>query len=189
MSNEKIEFTRGALEHAEKRIELMDQKASILMAIQAGFYVFIVTVIKDFLGGISGITKLSKWVGIGTYAFLIISLFFTFIVIFYLLRTIRPRKSVLKNKAPVRSTPASNYIYWFDKNVSNTNQLEYNKRFDALTEEDMIENLKRAHLASLQLVELKYIFYRKAMKWMDYLILWNMIGVFILMGISLYKQF
>ena len=81
MDNRKYEFLTFAIEHVEKRIALMDQKASILMAIMGGFYVLIVSLLKDFVG-IFQLDHTHVWVNASAYLFLIIGLLITFRVVY-----------------------------------------------------------------------------------------------------------
>ncbi|RWZ50165.1 hypothetical protein EQV77_17500 [Halobacillus fulvus] len=185
MEQRKFEFLTYAIQHVENRIALMDQKASILMAIMGGFYVLIVSLLKDFVGlfqtGDTGIL-----LKISAYIFLIIGLLITFIVVYYLLMTIRPRKGMI-HKMELDRMPIQRPIFWFNNGATEINT--YQPRMDQLDEVDMYENLKVAHFTGLQLVKRKYFYYRKSISWMNVLIVYNSVGVIGFLVVSMVGLF
>jgi len=183
---QKVDFLRSALEHAEKRIEILDQKASILMAIQGGFLVLILTLFKDYFGGYKNLISGGEEFKIIANIFVIISLVLTFYVIILLILTIRPKVKFLSSNMPYAPIKADNYIFWFNKNSFNLRTHRYEEAVSQLTEEDIIDNYKKAHLTSLRLVERKYKFYRKAIDGMNYLLIWNVLGT---IGLLIYTMF
>lgn len=181
MSYERIEFLRFAIEHVEKRIALMDQKASILMAIMGGFYVLIVALLKDFVGLFNSGTVL--WLNVLLYLFLIIGLILTFIVVYLLLMTIRPRKGIFQKDMQLERMKIKNPIFWFSGGVTNLDY--YESTINHLQDQDIYENLKMQHYTSLQLVERKYYYYRQSINFMNKLIIYNSTGVVLFLMYSL----
>lgn len=185
--DEKIEFIKGALEHVESRIAIMDQKASILMAIQAGFFVLITTVIKDYVGIFNNIKKTPLFIGYVSYGTLLIGLILSFFVVYYLILTIRPGKGLITNTITDEVTgkvPVINYLFWFKNKGEYLTDEKYLHMLDNLTKEDILNNYKKSHFTGLQLLSKKYHFYRKAIKGMNLFILLNFLGVCILVGNS-----
>lgn len=178
--DKKIEFIKSSVEHVEKRIEVMDQKASILMAIQAGYFVLISTILKDFVGIFDVSKDTPLLVGIFYYLFLFIGFLFSFYIVYYLIMTIRPGEGIIQNRMTEEVTgkiPVSNYIFWFKNKGKYLTDDEYLNIVESLTEDDILDNYKKTHFTGLQLLSKKYAFYRKAIKAMNYFIVLNVIGV------------
>jgi hypothetical protein len=191
-SNVKIEFLKTALDYAEKRINAMDQKASILMAITGGLYLLFVSIAKDIIGGIDQLLKYKNLVSYASLFFISVSLLIMVSVIFHLIQTIRPEKGLLKYF--IRSlVPRSehkrksrininthrndeNYIMWF-KEGFNIKKENYTKIVESLNYQDIILNLEKAHLSSLQLLEKKYYYYRPAVSGIILSLIWNTISI------------
>ncbi|WP_456277490.1 hypothetical protein [Bacillus sp. AK128] len=185
--DKKIEFIRSSVEHVEKRIEVMDQKASILMAIQAGYFILITTLLKDFVGIFNVTQQTSLLIGIFSYAFLFASFLFSFYIVYYLIMTIRPGEGIIQNKITEEVTgkiPVANYIFWFKNKGKYLTDEEYLHIVDNLSDQDVLDNYKKTHFTGLQLLSKKYAFYRQAIKAMNYFIILNVIGVTILFGYS-----
>lgn len=184
--DQKVEFIKSALEHAERRIGILDQKASILMAIQGGFLVLVLALFKDYLGNYFQLFEETKQLQIISNLFVFISLSLTFYVIILLVLTIRPKLKFFSRSMPYAPIEANNYIFWFDRNRGNLVTHTYEDAFNQLSEEDILNNYKKAHLTSLRLVERKYKFYRKAIDGMNYLIIWNVSGILFLLVFTMF---
>ncbi|MDG4866439.1 hypothetical protein P8631_00225 [Guyparkeria sp. 1SP6A2] len=154
----KAEFLKTALEYSEKRIEVIDQKASILMAIQAGYFVLVSTVAKGVLGGDSSFDESAVAMAL-FYFFLIVSFSLAFFVVYFLIMTIRPGRSKKIDLEGSLSCPGG-YVLWFKDNGKSLTSKDYSLSVDQLSHDGMVENLKMAHFSSLSLLKKKYYYYR-----------------------------
>lgn len=188
-----IQFLQHALDYLEHRIEITDQKVSIFMAIQAGVYVFVLTIVKDVIGSpkeLYGENLIFAWFII---IYLIISLGLTFLTVNYMIQVIRPtnQKRIENEQAKVSSElkfrPDENYIMWMvNQNVKPYD--EYQRIIANLDEEVILKNLQNAHYMSLKILEKKYKNYRKSVNFMKISVLVISIGLISLM-ISYYVLF
>ncbi|QSS99712.1 hypothetical protein IMZ31_16860 [Pontibacillus sp. ALD_SL1] len=148
----RIEFIKSALEHAERRIEILDQKASILIAIQGGFLVLILALFKDYFGGYVQLFEQAERYRILSNLFVLISLCLTFYVMILLILTIRPKLKFFSSSMPYAPIDASRYIFWFDKRAGN-----------------LVTHV-----------------YEDAVDGMNYLIIWNVLGVLFLLIFTMF---
>ena len=160
-AGDEIEFLKYTITHLEKRIALIDNKASILIAVLGFVSASVFYIIKEI-----------TWVN--TNIFFVIYFVCLAVVLLFLLQTIRPTKQFLgryvkpllckkedKDKADVK------YVMWPEKEKEDVfpkdfddyrNRIDYIKNNPAQIQ----KNYEWAHFILLRLVERKYKFYRKA---------------------------
>jgi len=168
-----IDFLKDAVAYLENRIAIVDNKASILIAVQGIFFGLLTYIIKKvFLTTYQSCINIVSYVVLG-------GAFVIFIpTVSLLLQTIRPSKKFFGLKVPFkdRDKKEENYVMWPTKKFPTTLDNYINKidTFDLLK---IKENYEKGHFITLQLVRNKYKFYRWAVVGMKILVLWSAIGI------------
>lgn len=154
--------------YVEHRIEMLDQKADILMAIAGGMYVLVLTAVNLIVGGLSA-PGLHGWTQIVLFGLLGIGLIVSFRTIQLLVLTLRPGD--IRGRSPVREGVGHDrYLMWPSAEITE-NVAEYLARVHSLTSEEIVLNLAKTHHNSLVMVERKYRFYRSAVRGMHAVII------------------
>jgi len=159
----KLDFLEYAVTHLENRIGLLDKIASILIAIQTGFFVLVAFVLKYVLGGD---TLYFQVVG---YTFLLGLVLITALVIILLIWTIRPTKNVLGLKTHVDRLNEDENVMWFSDKFPQSAE-HYKERVESPNIQGNYEN---AHFVALQLLKKKYACYRWAVLLMKVNVIWS----------------
>jgi hypothetical protein len=170
----KIQFLKYTITYLDNRVHLIDTKASLLIAIQGVFIGLLTFIFKQIFP--KNYTSSFKTVG---YLIVGVALFFLVSAIISLLMTIRPTRSLLSLRVKMLCDKKlrRNHVMWpleidgFPKKES-----DYTKRIDTLDFEDIERNYKRTHFVLLQLIRMKYEYYRCSMLLMKISILWSAIG-------------
>jgi len=169
-----IDFLKDGVSHLENRINLLDNKASIFIAIQTGLIAFFTYIIKEiFL--IDNTSKLNLFSHIALGVALII---FSMIVLL-LINVIRPKGFSFNLGYDFKKFEVDNYIFWFNKKFPNSPEA-YKEMINTLDLSKIRENYEKAHFTDLELIRNKYVFYRMAVFGMKLLILWIFICLLIL---------
>ncbi|WP_297519737.1 hypothetical protein [Thermococcus sp.] len=167
-NNELIEFLKYAHTLLENRINMLDQKANILIGTQTLFFsvfaYFVKNIIEKELQNKAHNFSLIRIVSIGE------AIIFT-ITLMLLLLTLRPTWGLkMRNIKLSKLSNGSNYVIWFSRTFPQSFQ-DYKQKVDNLTKDDILENYERAHFTALQLIRAKYKYYRWAVVFSKALIL------------------
>ena len=170
-----IDFLKDAVTYLENRIAIVDNKASVLIAVQGVFFALLTYIIKQvFLTtNQSSINEVSYAVFSGAFI-----IFIPTVVL--LLQTIRPSKMIIGFGVPINKMELENYIMWFDGDKFPTTSDNYLKKINALDLTKIKENYENLHFITLQMVRRKYYFYRWAVVGMKLLVLWSALGIIVL---------
>ena len=171
-----IDFLKDAVAYLENRIAIVDNKASILIAVQGIFFALLTYIIKEvFLTTYQSCINVVSYVVLG-------GAFVIFIpTVLLLLQTIRPSKKFFGLNVPVkdRDKKEENYVMWPSKKFPTTLD-NYINKIDTFDPSKIKENYEIGHFITLQLVRNKYKFYRWAVVGMKILVLWSAIGITII---------
>ena len=168
-----IDFLEYGVSHLENRINLLDNKASIFIAIQTGLIAFFTYIIKEvfWIENHSEI-NLFSCIALGG-ALIIFSINFLLLI-----NVIRPKGFSFGLGYDSKEFEVDNYIFWFNKEFPNTSE-EYKEMINTLDLSKIRENYEKTHFTDLELLRNKYVFYRKAVSGMKLLILWIFICLII----------
>jgi len=174
MSNENIDFLKANLSQLESRISLVDNKASILVAIQVGFL------------GLFGLLMKTVFLDnpqLDTPVALVVFVFSTsIVVIILLLQTIQPARMVFWYKVDLfKKKLPDDYLMWFTEKKTKE---EYFANVDKLNDSKILENLKLSNHIHVELLRKKYQAYRFAIFSMKILVIGTAIGT-IYLGLRL----
>jgi len=149
----KSDLLRFAISFIENRIQIVDNKASILLAIQAGFFgIMTWTVEKLFLS--HGILL------IPSYILVIVTAVFAVIIIGFLLQTIRPSRRYLCLYASLVELDGKKGIIW-GRSKAILDDKEFLQRVSELSDDEIELEYKSTLFAVQQLVDRKYASYRR----------------------------
>ena len=161
--DELIEFLKDAYTILESRINMLDNKANILIGTQTLFFsvfsYFVKSVIEKEIG--NTVHNLIVLVSIGEVIIFSITLML-------LLLTLRPTWKL--KMSDIKSHNMPKYVLWFSETFPHSFQ-DYEKTVISLTKKDMLKNYQRAHFTALQLIRVKYMYYRWAVLFSKALIL------------------
>lgn len=179
LDNQRVKFLKDALSYLEARINLVDNKASILIAIQGGIFALITYVTKEFFW-----TATPSTINCVSYIILAIDFLIMILTILLLVQTIRPGKWFFGLEVPLDKMKIEGYVMWFDNGFPQTAD-DYERRIDSLDLKRILANYKKAHHTTLQLVKKKYGYYRWATFGMKVMIVYSAIGLGILAWLKL----
>ena len=152
-----IEFLKYGIDYSENRISIVDNKASILIAVQTLLFGLFVFIMKEVFWSIDHpLIKPASYVVLGV-AFVIFV-----ITVILLLQAICPSKRFLQKIIPIKDKEKDieNYVMWLDKyNISLKSWEDYREKINKFTLKEIKENYEKSHHISLQLVYNKYKFY------------------------------
>ena len=177
MSNEtdenKVDFLKYNISYLENRIRFIDNKASLLIAIQGGFLGLLMVVFKQIFPKChtSNIEPIGYMVVGGAFLIIVIT-------IFTLVMTIRPTKCPFSLEIDLLPEgEVTNHVMWFNDKDGFPNSVEdYNKRIDSLKALDFLDNYKRTHFILLQLIRKKYRYYRWCILLIKIVVVWSAVG-------------
>jgi len=166
---EKTEFFRNVLQHLENRVQIVDNRSEIFLAVTIGLLVAYGYIIKEFLYNDFG------------YAFLGIHIVFSLSDCFVFLQSLRPSRYFIWGSASPKQLDCEKYFFWPEHNPSMDRMLEDDKEFascfQSLTQEDILENYQRVINVELKLVKNKYKFYRVAVALFKLLIVFDAVAL------------
>ena len=173
--NQIIDFLKDAVTYLENRIAIVDNKASVLIAVQGVFFALLAYTINEvFLTTYqSPIIEVSYAVFGGAFVIFIPT-------VLLLLQTIRPSKMIIGFEVPINKMALDNYIMWFDGDKFPTTSDNYLEKINAIDLSKIKENYENLHFITLQMVRRKYYFYRWAVVGMELLVLWSALGIVVL---------
>jgi hypothetical protein len=152
----KFDLLRFSISYTENRIQLVDNKAGILMAIQAGLFGIITwTVDKLFLS--------RDVLVIPSYVLMIVTAVFAVVIMGFLLQTIRPVKWFLSLYAGIRKLDGNKGIMW-GLSKSLLDDEEFPKKMLELSDDEIELEYVSTLFAVRQLVVRKYTAYRHAVQ-------------------------
>jgi hypothetical protein len=169
MNNE--DFFQNILLHLENRVEMVDNRSNIFLAVAIGLLVALGYVVKEFFYNVYG------------YAFLGAHIVFSLIVCLLFLQVIRPSRYVFFGSAdPKYRLGSDKYIFWPEKaqRSRRNNPSEFKKFIESFNDKDILENYKEVVHVELQIVEAKYKFYVWAVNLFKVLALFDMISAILL---------
>ena len=172
-------FLKDALSYLEDRIKLVDNKASILIAIQGGLFALVAWVTKEVFW-----TKTPSIINCASYIFIAIDFIIMILTILLLVQTIRPGKWFFGLEVPIDKRQEKGYVMWFEDGFPRSME-DYRERIDSLDQGRIRANYEKAHYTTLQLVRRKYSCYRWAVVGMKVMIVFSMIGLGILTWLKL----
>jgi hypothetical protein len=152
LDGKKIEFLKFEIEYLEKRIDLVDKKASFLIAILT-FYSSIIYYLLSRQGVFEALASFNQNCLI-SWLFLGLLIFFVFIILL-LLQTIRVTKLFSKNLKLDDRDEDENYVMWPTKDYPRSFK-RYAKIINNLSSGDIIKNLSKTAHIKLLLIEEKY---------------------------------
>lgn len=153
----KRDFLNGSINYLQDRLNFVNDKANILIAIQTGLFIGIVWILGTFfLPSVQqGVTKET----IAVYAFLIVNFSFVVVIIALLLRTIRPSKTYLSLFTGIDRIKTTG-VMWPRSNVAGPEK--FVKRVESMSEYEIYVELIGTVYALQQLVNQTYKYYRMA---------------------------
>ena len=170
-----IDFLKYGITYLEKRISIIDNKASILIAAQGVFLALLTYLIKEvFLTTDHACINVASYIVLGGAFILFIA------TVLLLLQTIRPAKKIFELSIPFKKMEVENYIMWFDDDKFPTTSQDYRNKISTLDLSKIKGNYEKVHFITLQLVRNKYRFYKWAALGMKLLVLWSGIGITVL---------
>jgi hypothetical protein len=170
-----IDFLKYAVTHLENRIAIIDNRASILIAVQGIFFALLTYIIKEVF-----LTTYQSNIDVAIYVVLGGAFVIFILTVLLLLQTIRPSKMFVGLSASFNKMEVENYVMWFDDDKFPTTPDNYSNKINTLDLSKIKGNYEKAHFIALQLVRNKYRFYRWAVLGMKLLVLWSAIGITIL---------
>ncbi|MCK4735262.1 MAG: hypothetical protein KAT65_22605 [Methanophagales archaeon] len=165
------DFLKDAVTYLENRIAIVDNKASILIAVQGVFFALLTYIIKEVF-----LTTYQSSINVVSYVVLGGAFVIFILTVLLLLQTIRPSKMVFGLRVPFENMEVENYVMWFDDKFPTTPD-NYSNKINTLDLSRIKENYEKVHFITLQLVRNKYGFYRWAAVGMKLLVLWSAIGI------------
>ncbi len=199
----RIQLLQYSINYLERRINLVDNKASILIAIQGGYFWLILWVARMIVGERNPLSHYTatdlQWPALLLGGVVILGLTFALMVstIWLLILTVRPSK-VFRIRMPKEFRPKEflesgeydKYVMWFGKKFPKLGKStcevykdyqDYKEKIACLEDQNNIEiNYKIAHFYLLKVAKRKYGFYRRAKVGMEYMILSSLIGLLLL---------
>ena len=174
---DRIDFLKYAIDYIEKRISLVDNKASCLIAIQGGFFALVIYGMgKMFPEGCGFwsrfLSDLNIAVGFGITA----------LTTLLLLGTLRPTIWLLGFWVEPETLGVEHPFLWPTKTFPKSGK-EYERAATELDLEKIEKNCRSRHYVCLQLLRRKYSYYRWAIMLIKILVLWSIVGL--AMGFSL----
>lgn len=177
----RVRFLKDALTYLEARIKLIDNKASIFIAIQAGLFALITYTTTELFW-----TEELSIIKSVTYAFLAADFVIMSLTILLLVQTIRPSRGLLSLEIPLDQMEMEDYVMWPQKGGFPKSAKDYRTRIESLDLSRIRANYERAHYITLQLIRIKYRYYRWAAFGMKCMVLWSAIGVVAFSLLKLY---
>ena len=176
--NQVIDFLKYAIDYLENRIAIVDNKASILIAVLGVFFALLTYIIKEIF-----LTTYQSNINVVGYIVLGGAFIIFILSVLLLLQTIRPSKMIFGLDIPIKKMKVENYIMWFyddEYDEFPTTSDNYRDKINALDLSKIKENYEKVHFITLQLVRNKYRFYRWAAVGMKLLVLWSAICIIVL---------
>lgn len=176
-----LDFLKYAISHVEQRIQLIDNKAGLLMGIQGGFFVLVMFTFKElFSKGDKGS------LGAGVYVAILIAFVSAVWAIMLLVMTIKPVKKFCDLEVKVEEGDCENYVMWKRHGFPESAD-EYRERLEVVKAGAPLEvekNYEEVYFVKLQIIKRKYRYYNRAIKVMRISILGNSL---VLVGAIVYK--
>jgi hypothetical protein len=169
-----VEFLKDALTYLEARINLIDNKASIFIAIQGGIFAIITYVIKEVFW-----TDTPSIISSVCYASLILDSILAAFAILLLVQTIRPTETIFILKGHLNQVKMEGYVMWPNHEFPQTAE-DYIAKIASLDISKIKANYENAHFTALQIIRNKYKYYRWAVFLMKFMILFSAIEIGIL---------
>ena len=119
-------FLRDALSYLEDRIRLVDNKASILIAIQGGLFALVAWVTGELFW-----TWTPSIINRASYIFIAVDFAVMILTILLLVQTIRPGKWLLGLEVPLDKRQEEGYVMWFEEGFPRSRE-DYKQRTDSL---------------------------------------------------------
>ena len=171
INKEKIDFLKYSIDHLEKRIALVDNKASILIASLGVFVVAILYVMER----IFELQYVLVFIGLAIYLAIVLLIFLA----------MRPTKCFLSLRVSPINPSVKKYVMWSGDHFplskkTDEDYREYEKNIRELGPTDILNNYKKTHFITLQLIERTYRYYRWAVLLMKILVLWSALSLAIL---------
>lgn len=169
-----IEFLRDSVTHLENRINLVDNKADILLAVQGVLIGSLTYAVNEIF-----ITHQSSTINTVSYIFLAVSFFLFTVVALLLLQTIRPSRKFFGLNVPFTEMQINNYVMWPKHNFPSAPE-NYISTLEGFNDSSIRQNYFKLHFTTLQLVRNKYRPYRWATLAMKISVVWIFLGVIVL---------
>jgi hypothetical protein len=172
------EFLKFSITHLEGRIKLVEGSASIFLGILTGLQALLGLAVSKFfwIDGRSILDRISL-------VFLAIEILCAVATMLMLIRTIRPSRTLLGTKIQFVPMQVDPYVFWFSDSFPNSAE-NYRAEIEKMSERQILDNYRKAHFTSLQLIRDKYRFYRQAVVALRITLLWSALG---LTGLSLLR--
>ena len=174
INNLVVEFLKYAITYIEARIDLIDNKASILIAIQGGIFAIITYVIKEVFW--TDTPSIFSSVG---YASLILDSILAASAILLLVQTIRPSNDIFSLKGHLNQVKMEGYVMWPNDEFPQSAE-DYRTKVALLDLSKIKANYENTHFIALQNVRRKLKYYRRAVFLMKLMILFSAIEIGIL---------
>lgn len=168
------EFFQNVLSYLENRVQMVDNRSNIFLAVTLGLLVAHSYIIKEFFFNVSG------------YVFLGVHIIFSLSVCLLFLQVLRPSRYVLWGPAAPKRLGCEKYIFWPEHNPNMARMLkndeEFKKCFQGITDQDIFDNYRETINVELKIINAKYRFYRIAVTFFKFLIVFDTIAFFLLVA-------
>ncbi|MEW6601825.1 MAG: hypothetical protein AB1499_12710 [Nitrospirota bacterium] len=165
---DKLEFLKYSVDYIENKINRVDNKANILIAIEAGLFG-----ISTFLMDKLFLSK-DKYV-CESILFLSILFLLTTIIIGYLLQTLRPSTNYLSHRAGIIYYSEDDRLMWPTKRSFDKER--FKQMTENLNDKNIMDELNSSLFVAHQLVTKKYSAYRTAVLLTKYQLIITLIGL------------
>lgn len=178
----RVKFSKDLLTYLENRINMLDNKASILIAIQGGLGALITWVTKEVFW-----TDTLPMIKSVSYIILAVDFSIMFLTILLLTQVIRPSKKFFGLRVPLDKMKVEGYVMWPDDGFPKSEE-DFRIKIASLDSSKIQENYNKANYTALQLVRLKYGYYRYAASCLKIMIALSALGLFILALLKICKS-
>jgi len=169
---ENTEFFQNVLSYLENRVQMVDNRSNIFLALVIGLLVAYGYITREFF------FNTGRYVFLGVHTILSLSSCLLF------LQTIRPSRYFFWGRAAPEQLACEKYLFWPEHNPNIERMLkndeEFKKCFQSFTSQDIFDNYQRAVNAELKIVRAKYRFYRNAVMLLKLLIVLDIIALMVL---------
>jgi len=169
-----LELLKEAISYVEKRINLVDGKAAVMMTAVAALFASLVFAAGD----LPRVTSLRSAAAV-VYGVLGVALILGACAVAFLLQTIRHGRVLFGVDVPVRKHSVNPYFMWPSAGFPGTFE-DFRARAEAITDAVRFDNLAATAYTTLQLVRLKYRNYRMAMLFIKLLGAWTLVSILVL---------
>lgn len=166
---EDTEFFQNVVSYLENRVQMIDNRSNIFLAVALGLLVAYGYITKEFFYNRGG------------YLFLGIHIILSLSSCLLFLQALRPSRYFFWGSAAPKQLECEKYLFWPEHNPNMDRMLKNDKEFEKciqnFTKQDIFHNYQRAIHAELKIIKSKYMFYRKAVTLFKFLIVFDIIAL------------